>query len=75
MAYTVDMVYTVDIVYPVDMWTWGLRGLLSKKSDGWMDWMDTPLTLKTTGAHAVLIIQLVRLNYMDKFEQFVENSY
>ena len=48
-------------------------GLLSKKSDGWMDWMDTPLTLTTTGAHAVLIIQLVRLNYMDKFEQFVEN--
>ena len=37
MAYTVDMVYTADLVYPVDMWTWGLRGLLSKKSDG-LDW-------------------------------------
>ena len=31
------------------------------------------LDCTTTGAHAVLIIQLVRLNYMDKFEQFVEN--
>ena len=38
MVYIVDMVYAVGIVYTVDMWTWGLRGLLSKKSDGWMDW-------------------------------------
>ena len=27
---------------------YGVIGLLSKKSDEWMDWMDTPQTVMTT---------------------------
>ena len=34
---------------------YGVIGLLSKKSDEWMDWMDTPQTVMTTRVPAVLI--------------------
>ena len=34
---------------------YGVIGLLSKKSDEWMDWMDTPQTVMTTRVPVVLI--------------------